>query len=79
MKIELPKLKRYHVYNPNGNCISTDDLYLAERKAILCNGTVYEDTRYKGRKRLQRCYFKAIASGKEINELMYPELIKISQ
>ena len=77
MKIELPKIRKYHVWNPSGNCIATDNPNLAEKKAILCNGTVYEDIRYNGRKRLQRMYFKAVSNGAKLTYLDYPDLITI--
>ena len=75
MKITLSKIRKFHVWNPKGNCIATDNPYLAEKKAILCNGTVYEDIRYNGRKRLQRMYYKAVCNGVDINKLDYPDLI----
>ena len=77
MKILLPKIRKYHVWNPSGNCIATDNEDLAEKKAILCNGTVYEDIRYNGRKRLQRMYFKAVSNGVLLAQLDYPDLITI--
>lgn len=79
MKITLPKIRKYHVWNPKGNCIATDSPELAEKKAILCNGTVYEDTRYNGRKRLQRAYYRAVSMGKKLETLDYPDLITFNQ
>lgn len=77
MKITLPKIRKYHVYVPNGNCISTDDPNLAERKAILSGGQVFENVRYDGLKRLQKRYFQAVYTGKDASEFHYPDLIKV--
>lgn len=77
MKVILPKIRKYHVFNPKGKSISTDNPELADKKAIICNGIVYEDMRINGRKRLQRMYFMAASLNCLPNEIDYPSLIEI--
>lgn len=71
----IPTIRKYHVFNPIGKSISTDDIHYAEKKAILTNGTVFEDIRYKARKRLQRMYYKMNLKGTLPNEIDYPNLL----
>jgi hypothetical protein len=79
MKILLPKIRKYHVWLPgNKSYPATDNPNLAEKRAILGNGTVYEDIRYNGRKRLQRMYFVAASNGTLPKEIDYPDLITFS-
>jgi len=76
-QVNLPKIRKYHVWIPGKRCIATDSPDYAEKKAILANGTVYEDTRYNGRKRLQRLYFRAASLNRLPNEIDYPHLITL--
>lgn len=77
MKIILPKIRLYCVFNPKGKCIETDCIHVAERKAILTGGTVYINTRQKAQKRLQRMYVRAIYNGKDAASFDYPNLITV--
>ena len=79
MKIILPKIKRYHVcLTGNRPGISTNNFELANKTAILQGGTVYEDVRCEGRKRLQRLYFNAAQNGTALKKnIDYPALITI--
>ena len=75
--MNLPKIRRYYVLlSGNKKGISTDSIELAEKRAILGNGTVYEDIRYKARKRLQRLYVRALYNGANIDTFDYPVLLK---
>lgn len=78
MKIILPKIRLYSVFNPKGKSIETDCINVAEKKAILTGGTVYINTRQKAQKRLQRMYVMAIYKGKDAASFDYPNLIKIN-
>lgn len=70
------KIRKYHVWlSGNRKGIATDDLHLAEKKAILGDGSVYEDIRYDGRKRLQRMYLRAANNGILPTEIDYPCLL----
>jgi hypothetical protein len=76
-QIKLPKIRKYHVLIPQGKSIATDNPNLAEKKAILASGTVYENIRYNAEKRLQRLYFRAASLNRLPNEIDYPHLIEI--
>ena len=71
----IPTIRKYHVFNPIGKSIATDNIHYAEKKAILSNGTVFEDIRYQARKRLQRMYFRMSLNNTLPNEIDYPNLI----
>lgn len=68
-------IRKFHVFVPNGKSISTDNIDFAEKKAILKNGTVFEDTRYKAKIRLQRMYYYASMNGTLPKEIDYPMLL----
>jgi hypothetical protein len=54
----------------------TNNREILSRKAILLNGTIYIDVRYKAKKRLQRKYFRLQQQNKLPIEIDYPTLIK---
>ena len=68
----MKKLRKYHVFNPIGKSISTDNIEYANKKAIICGGEVFEDVRFAAKKRLQKIYFKLGKSPKNVD---YPILI----
>jgi hypothetical protein len=74
--MKLPKIRKYHVWIPKGNCIATDNESYAEKQAALKDGQVYVDTRYKARKRLQRLYIRALYNGANQADFDYPDLLQ---
>jgi hypothetical protein len=57
-------------------CVDTDTRELAEKKAILNNGTLFVNTRYDAEIRLRRIYLRLQADNRLPLEIDYPYLIK---
>jgi hypothetical protein len=78
MKVEYKKLFRYFVLSneTKKTIIETNNFDVAERKAILKNGTLYEQTRHDALLRLQKMMYYKINYGTcELEQFDYPNLL----
>jgi hypothetical protein len=73
--MKLPKIRKYHVWIPNKRSVETDNIDYANKTAILANGTVYEDIRHNGKRRLQKAYYRLKQLNKLPEQIDYPYLL----
>lgn len=76
----IKKLYKYSVIYSNNKVFETNDLKIAEKRAILNNGTIYEQTRHEALKRLQRIMFKQVNyKGVNIDKFDFSYLLTIEK